>query len=119
LLDEGNFDMLLNRADSYKIYFKRYVSKQINYRTYYFVKMIETIFRFNFYYEVIKERAQEYYDHLTDKEGFFKGDIETLEFVPYEDLWSHIMLRLKKHASSFSHPTEIKRSRTSKKLAAV
>jgi hypothetical protein len=101
LLDEGNFDKLLDRADAFKIYFKRYVNRQIHYRTFLFTKMIETLFRYNFNYEKVEEAAKEFQSHLRDKKGFYKGRIETLEIIPYEVLWEQILLRLKKHERDF------------------
>ncbi|MDD1444069.1 hypothetical protein MEO93_27750 [Dolichospermum sp. ST_sed3] len=61
LLDEGNFDILLDKAEAFKIYFKRYVTKHINYRTFYFVKMLETMFKYNFNYEKTNEVSSKFF----------------------------------------------------------
>jgi hypothetical protein len=114
LLDEGNFDKLLDRSDAFKIYFKRYVNRQIHYRTFLFTKMIETLFRCNFNYGKVEEAAKEFRLHLRDKKGFYKGRIEALEIIPYEVLWEQILLRLKKYETDFVKMQGIKMKRTLK-----
>jgi len=96
LLDDGNFDMLIEKADSFRIYFKRYVTKHINYRTFYFVKMVEIMFKHNFSYDKVKQSSEKFYARLSDKVGQYHGDIESLEVIPYEELWEQILNRLKK-----------------------
>jgi hypothetical protein len=102
LLDEGNFDMLINKADSFKIYFRRYVTRHINYRTFYMVKMLEVMFRYNFDYKKVKDISDKFYIRLSDKKGHYKGNIESLEIIPYEELWKQILERLKKFGDYFS-----------------
>jgi hypothetical protein len=119
LLDEGNFDKLLDRSDAFKIYFKRYVNRQIHYRTFLFTKMIETLFRYNFNYEKVEEAAKEFRSHLRDKKGFYKGRIEALEIIPYEVLWEQILLRLKKHEPDFVKVQGIKIKQKPKKQVYV
>jgi hypothetical protein len=119
LLDEGNFDKLLDRSDAFKIYFKRYVNRQIHYRTYLFTKMIETLFRCNFNYGKVEEAAKEFRLHLRDKKGFYKGRIEALEIIPYEVLWEQILLRLKKHEPDFVKVQGIKIKQKPKKQVYV
>jgi len=95
LLDEGKFDTLMDKADAFKIYFKRYVVKEINYRTFYFVKMLELLFKYSFDYKLVKKHAIPLYERLGDKKGHYHGDIEALEIIPYEELWRQILIRIK------------------------
>ena len=93
LLDEGKFDTLMDKADA------------LNYRTFYFVKMLELLFKYSFDYKLVKRHSAPLYERLGDKEGHYQGDIEALEIIPYEALWAEILNRLKKHESSL---TEVK-----------
>ncbi len=115
LLEDARFDLLLDKAESFKIYFKRYVTRHINYRTFYFVKMLETMFRYNFHYEKTKEVSAKFFNRLGDKEGHYHGDVESLEVIPYEELWNQIMKRLERHRDTFTDPGKIKLKRRRKK----
>lgn len=106
LLDEGNFDRLIDRADSFKIYFKRYVNRNINYRTFYFVKLLELLFRYNFNEIKIKAMGIKYYKKLGNKAGHYKGNTELVEIIPYEELWQLILKRLNESQGSFVIPVK-------------
>jgi len=106
LIDAGDFETLLDKTDAFKAYFRRYVNKSINYRTYYFVKMLLVMFDSNFNFNKTAEESRPYFDRLGDKEGHYKGDIEALEIIPYENLWPEVLQRLKKHEYSFQEPIE-------------
>ena len=66
--------------------------------------MLETIFKYNFNYEKTKEVSAKFFNRLKDKAGHYNGDVESLEVIPYEELWSQIMARLKEHEYDFVEP---------------
>jgi len=94
LLNMGDHDRLALKRDSFRLYFKRYVKRKFNYRSYYFSKMLMTVLRYNFNPEKTRKIAQKFLLHLKTRKGKYHGDLETLEVIPYEQLWNEVLHRL-------------------------
>jgi|GEM_PF-563091 len=94
LLNMKDMDRLLLKKDSFNSYFSRYINKNVNYRSYYFAKMLMIVLRYNF--NPLKSRAisQKFLVKLKARTNRYRGDLESLEVIPYEQLWKEVISRL-------------------------
>ena len=98
LLRMKDLDRLLLKRDSFKVYFNRYVKKKYNYRSYYFSKMLMTVLRYNFDAEKTKHIAHKFLVKLKIRNNRYHGDLESLEVIPYEQLWDEVIHLLQANA---------------------
>lgn len=98
LLKMKDHDRLLLKQDSFTLYFKRYVKKKYNYRSYYFSKMLLIILRSNFNAGKTQSLSNKYLQKLKARNERYHGNLESLEVIPYEQLWSEVLKKLELNA---------------------
>jgi hypothetical protein len=97
LLKESEYDKIISRAESLKMYVSRHVKRENSPRTYYFLKMLLVMIKYDFDPDKTKQIAQKFQDRMEEKGA--KGEIEEMEIIPYDTLWKQVlnMLEMKKH----------------------
>ncbi|MEO5571423.1 MAG: hypothetical protein ABIT08_05100 [Bacteroidia bacterium] len=94
LLKMGDFDKVMDKFASLKSYLMRYVSKSRNPRSFYFVKMLLLLVKYDFDPEKTKSIANKFYIKLRQSDIGDQGELETLEVIPYDILWIDLMENL-------------------------
>jgi hypothetical protein len=97
LLSRKDYDHLLSKRDSFKSYFSRHIRREYNYRSYYFFKMLMVAFRYDFNREKTDQIAQKFLVKLKSRNNRYHGDLESLEVIPYEQLWNEVVQLLKNY----------------------
>lgn len=92
-VDEGQTDRVISQNDALKIYAKRYIRMKANFRTYYFMKMLLTMIKYNFDIEKTKQISEKYYEKMISKSSGEKYPLEEFEIIPYETLWEILLKR--------------------------
>jgi hypothetical protein len=83
---------VIDRAEPLKIYLSRYVKKDRNPRSYYFLKMLEVMIRYEFSAEKTEQIADKFFQKLL--QSGHSGP-ESSEVIPYEWLWTDLLGRLR------------------------
>ncbi len=119
LLKMNDYDRLLLKQDSFRNYFSRYVKRKTNYRSYYFSKMLLAVLRYNFHAGKTDQIVRKFLSRLRSHTGRYHGDLESLEVIPYEQLWSEVMEKLKQHATGSRYFIQVpaRRGRQKKELS--
>lgn len=125
LLKIKDHDRLLLKQESFTSYFKRYVNKKYSYRSYYFTKMLLNVIRSNFNVSKTITISNKFLLKLKARTNRYHGDLESLEVIPYEQLWDEILCRLQVNGegSQYYIKPQVKRGRKkiplSKNMAAA
>jgi hypothetical protein len=88
---------IVDREESLKIYLSRYINKEKQARSYYFIKMLQVMIRYEF--DPIKT-AQIADKFLVKMKQSGNSYLESSEVIPYEWLWSDLMARLREIKSN-------------------
>lgn len=96
LLDRGDFDGIIQRAEALKVYASRYLKKDENFRSNCFLKMVLLMEKKDFNYERTIKIAEKYFSKLKNSRfDYARGSLSTLEIIPYEHLWQTILDKLR------------------------
>jgi hypothetical protein len=93
LLKEADYDKILSRAESLKVYISRHVKRENSPRTYYFLKMLLVMIKYEFDPEKTEKIAQKFFDRMQERGG--NREIEEMEVIPYDILWPQVLQMLK------------------------
>ncbi len=94
LIKMGDFDKVMDKFDSLKSYAGRYVNKTRNPRSFYFVKMLLLMVKYDFDPQKTKSIANKFFIKLKQSKLGDQGELETLEVIPYDILWDDLMIKL-------------------------
>lgn len=94
LLEQNQYLKIIDKIDSLKQYANRYM-KDKNQRSYYFIKMILSLGTYDFDQKLVQRRVHQYFLKLKAAKNIYKGTVESLEVVPFEQLWSVVLQKLK------------------------
>ncbi|MEM1000518.1 MAG: hypothetical protein AAGN35_25925 [Bacteroidota bacterium] len=101
LLDRGDFDGIIQRAEALKVYASRYLKQDENFRSNCFLKMVLLMEKKDFNYERTRKTSEKYYHKLqTSRFDYKHGSLATLEIIPYEHLWQTILEKLRRQSYS-------------------
>ncbi|MBL0015710.1 MAG: hypothetical protein IPP17_04550 [Bacteroidetes bacterium] len=96
LLDRRDFDGIIARAEALKVYCSRYLKLDENYRSNCFLKMMLLMEKKGFEYEATSKIADQYFQSLkSSRFNYEAGNLASLEIIPYEQLWSTILQKLR------------------------
>lgn len=95
LLDRRDFDGIMSRTEALKVYCSRYLKRDENYRSNCFLKMVITMEKKDFDWEETKKISTKYLKKLQSARFSYDGNLANLEIIPYEQLWTSIMQKLK------------------------
>ena len=96
LLNRGDFEGIINRAEALKTYRSRYLKKDEDFRSNCFIKMLLIMEKKSFDYEDTKRLAQKYHEKLKNHQIEYEGTPSMLEVIPFERLWEHVLEDLKR-----------------------
>jgi hypothetical protein len=101
LLDRGDFDGIIQRAEALKVYASRYLKKDENFRSNCFLKMVLLMEKKDFNYERTIKIAEKYFSKLKNSRfDYARGSLSTLEIIPYEHLWQTILDKLRQQPTA-------------------
>ncbi|MFM7823611.1 MAG: hypothetical protein ACKPB3_07540, partial [Bacteroidota bacterium] len=83
---------VVDREESLKIYLSRYIKKEKHLRSYYFLKMIQVMVRYDFDPMKTSQIADKFFMKMKQSG---QASPETSEIIPYEWLWTDLMARLR------------------------
>lgn len=95
LIKMGDFDKVMDKFHSLKSYAHRYINKKKNPRSFYFVKMILLMVKYEFDYEKTKTIGNKFFVKMNQSKLGNQGELETLEVIPYDILWEDLLEKLK------------------------
>ena len=94
LLDRRDFDGIISRTEALKVYCSRYLRRDENYRSNCFLKMLLTMEKKDFNYENTRKITEKYLKKLQSARFTYRGNLDGLEIIPYEQLWQTILTKL-------------------------
>ncbi|MFM7766293.1 MAG: hypothetical protein ACKO9S_00370, partial [Bacteroidota bacterium] len=83
---------VVDREESLKVYLSRYIKKEKHLRSYYFLKMIQVMVRYDFDPMKTSQIADKFFMKMKQSG---QASPETSEIIPYEWLWTDLMARLR------------------------
>ena len=92
-LDKRSYNSVTERIDRLKSYATRQLKKDEYFRAAQFVKLLQQLNKSG-YQKSNLSNIDKYYERLKQRTFNYKGKINELEIVPYEDLWDHILTKL-------------------------
>ncbi len=95
LLEQNNFDSIIDRMDALRTYRQRYLGSSENKQSALFFKMLMVMEKSFFTYEETKTKAQKYYDKMIELGANADETQEGLQILPFEWLWNRILDMLK------------------------
>jgi hypothetical protein len=95
LIEKKNLDDAIEKVERLKSYAYRQLSKEEDNRTIQFIKLLHQLAKVNFEFQEIGV-YQKYLDKLNEQPFKYRGLLNELEIIPYENLWELILDRLKK-----------------------
>ncbi len=90
LLEEGRMGEAYERIERLKGYANRLLKKEEHFRIIQFVRLLQQLAKADFNYENIGVH-QKYYDRLEQTPLKYRGVIDELEIIPYQELWSMVL----------------------------
>ncbi|MBK7388756.1 MAG: hypothetical protein KBH11_08160 [Bacteroidia bacterium] len=94
LINLGDYEKLLDKAESLKLYASRYIRKDKNPRSYYFIKMLLVMIQYDFDPKKTAQISQKFFVKLKESHLGVQSELETLEVIPYDLLWPEILEKL-------------------------
>jgi hypothetical protein len=95
-LDRSDYNGIIQRAETLKVYTSRYLKQDENYRSNCFLKMVLIMENKDFDYERTARVAEKYYAKLKNSAlNYQNGNVANIEIIPYEQLWATILEKLK------------------------
>ena len=94
LVNMGDYLKIVDRAESLKLYASRYIKKERNPRSYYFIKMLLVMVAYDFEPKKTAQIANKFFVKLKESHLGKQSDLETLEVIPYDILWPDILAKL-------------------------
>ncbi len=95
LIKMGDYDKVMDKFNSLKAYASRFVNINRNPRSFYFVKMLMTMLKYDFDPGKTESIAKKFFGKLQKTTMGNQSEIETLEVIPYDILWTDILVKLK------------------------
>ncbi len=90
----GDLDKIVQRGDALKLYASRYIKKEKNPRSYYFIKMLMVMIKYDFDAKKTAQIAEKFFIKLKAAQLGLQSELETLEVIPYDLLWPELINRL-------------------------
>jgi len=100
LLKTGDYNRILDRYEALKVYAGRYIRKERNPRSYYFIKMLLVMVKYDFDAKKTEQIANKFFMKLKQASPETQSELETLEVIPYDLLWPEIIRQLEKNKSA-------------------
>ncbi|MBL7916011.1 MAG: hypothetical protein JNL49_13330 [Bacteroidia bacterium] len=94
LINLGDYEKLLDKAESLKLYASRYIRKDKNPRSYYFIKMLLVMIQYDFDPKKTAQISLKFFAKLKESHLGEQSELETLEVIPYDLLWPEILEKL-------------------------
>ncbi|MEZ4990408.1 MAG: hypothetical protein R2824_08345 [Saprospiraceae bacterium] len=91
LLHKGQFDTIIDRTESLKIYVHRYLRRDGTFRSNCFIKMLLCLPAANFHKAGVIRRAKKYVELLNSVPIGEANQSPEVEIIPYEMLWEFVL----------------------------
>lgn len=94
LIDHGEEDRIERQIESLRIFSSRNLSGKKSVRTSLFIKMLRQLVNCNFKPEKVRVKAAIYLKKLHESKYSQQTENETMEIIPYEDIWNIMLNRM-------------------------
>lgn len=94
LIQSGNWDDVINRSESLRVYVSRNLSPKLASRTILFSKLLVTAVKYKYDPELLNKRSEANVNKLMGIKISDLTNSDSLEIVPYEDLWKLTLKRI-------------------------
>lgn len=94
LIKMAQYEKILDKAEALKLYASRYIRKEKNPRSYYFIKMLLVMIQYDFEPKKTAQIANKFFVKLKESHLGEQSEVETLEVIPYDLLWPEILQKL-------------------------
>ncbi|HEX5002205.1 MAG TPA: hypothetical protein VFW78_06895 [Bacteroidia bacterium] len=95
LIKNKDYESVVMRSDSLKLYAARYIKKEKSPRSYYFLKMLQVMIKYDFDPVKTEKIAAKFFDKLKATRLGEQNELETLEVIPYDLLWPKLLDQLR------------------------
>lgn len=99
MIDRGDDENIEKKIESLRIFSSRYLSGKKSERTSIFIKMLRLYVNYKYKPDHIKSKAAGFLKKLATAAANKISEDETVEIIPYENLWSTIMSRMRTRRS--------------------
>jgi hypothetical protein len=96
LINIGNYPDVIRMEEALIAYCNRNLRKKKNHRSYYFMKMILVLLKFNMDHQKSKQIAEKFLLRMKNAKEIEQQATEELEVIPYEQLWDLLLEKIKK-----------------------
>lgn len=100
LFEIEDLDKLINIEEPFRVYVARYVSRKNNLRSYYFAKLLLVLFKYNFDPIKSEQIGKKFLERLNKISSSYNGNLESIEVIPYDSLWTLLLKKLKEKDKS-------------------
>ena len=90
LLEKKNYTQVSERVERLKGYANRQLKKEEYFRTIQFIRLLQQLIKADFQVQQLSN-VDKYYQRLQETPFFYRGLIQELEIIPYENLWPMIL----------------------------
>lgn len=91
LLQQGQYDKIIDRMEPLKTYNHRYLRKDDTFRSNCFIKMLLQLPKNSFHKAAVLRKADKYWEKLKSVPINVANQSSEIEIVPYETLWQYIL----------------------------
>lgn len=94
LISKHDYHDIAEKTDRLKSYANRYLSKEENFRLIQFIRLLQSLVKAEFRLSSLGN-TDKYLSRLREIPFYYRGRIDELEIVPYDQLWKIILGKLK------------------------
>jgi len=94
LLQQKEYDQIIDRVDALNVYTYRYLRKDDTFRSHCFIKLLLTLPKNSFHKNRVKQRSEKLYNRLKAFPYEISNYGDEIEIVPYEHLWEQVVSML-------------------------
>ncbi len=96
LLEREDLDILVTRGRELDRYASKHLRKEDHYRSNCFLRSIRVMIDKNFDFERARALGEKYHRKISGTSLSYDGDFDSLEVIPYDQLWDRVLEVLKK-----------------------
>ena len=97
LLEKGNFQQATERVDRLRGYINKQLTNDSQFRMIHFIRLLNQLAKAGYNLDNLSS-VEKHYERLHATPFMYRGIIQELEVVPFEQLWNYILAKLKNKA---------------------
>jgi hypothetical protein len=93
-MHKGQYNKVIRQSDALYKYAQRHLKGKNHKRTNYFIKMLVYLCKANCSYALVKDKIDELYEQLQQRNTTTDNNYQDMEIIPYEVLWNMLLEHL-------------------------